>query len=180
MAGTTTNYGFPYPTGSDSINTGDTKIQELAQSLEDFFDGAESGSAFIDVANSSDLDDNAAYSRTGVTTSFVAFNSPVGGLTYTFTPRASGLLMLNFSGNGKAGTAGVDWWISCALSGGVTLAANKARAIAGTGTAIASGATTFLVDGTANTAITVTVQAQASSSATITLNDHMMQAVYLG
>lgn len=179
MAGTTTNYGFPYPTGSDSINTGDTKIQELAQSLEDFFDGAEAGSAFIDVANSSNLTENTAYSRTGVSTSFVAFSSP-SSLTYTFTPRASGLMMLNFSGNGKAGTAGVDWWISCALSGGTTLAANKARSIAGTGTAIASGATTFLVDGTASTAITVTVQAQASSSATITLNDHMMQAVYLG
>lgn len=179
MAGTTTNYGFPYPTGTDSINTGDTKIQELAQALEDFFDGAESGTAFIDVANSSVLTDPTAYSRTGVTTSFVAFNSPTGGLTYTFTPRASGLIMLCFSGNGKA-SAAVDWWISCALSGGYTLAAGKSRSIAGTGTGLASGATTFLIDGTAGSAITVTVQAQASSSATITLNDHMMQAVYLG
>ena len=178
MAGTTTNYGFPYPTGTDSINTGDTKIEELAQSLEDFFDGAESGSSFIVVANSSDLDDNTAYSRTAVTTSWVAFNSP-SSVSYTFTPRASGLMMLNFSGNGKA-SSNVNWWISVDLSGGTTLGANKARAIAGTGTALTSGATTFLVDGTANTAITCVVQAQAASSTTVTLNDHMMQAVYLG
>jgi hypothetical protein len=180
MAGTTTNYGFPYPTGTDSINTGDTKIQELAQSLEDFFDGAESGSAFIDVANSSNLDDNTAYSRTGVSTSFVAFNSPTGGVSYTFTPRASGLVMLCFSGNGKASTAGVNWWISVDLSGGYTLDANKARSIAGTGTGNTSGSTTFIVDGTSGSAITCVVQAQASSSTTVTLNDHMMQAVYLG
>lgn len=178
MAGTTSNYGFPYPTGTDSINVGDNKIQELAQALEDFFDGAESGNAFIDVANSSILTDNTAYSRTGVSTSWVNFNSP-SSVSYTFTPRASGLLMLCFSGNGKA-SAAVNWWISCDLSGGATLGANKARSIAGTGTNVVSGATTFLVDGTANTAINVVVQAQASSSATITLNDHMMQAVYLG
>jgi hypothetical protein len=178
MAGTTTNYSFPYPTSTDNVSAGAAKIQELAQSLEDFFDGAEAGSAFIDVANSSELDDNTAYSRTGVTTSFVAFNSP-SSVSYTFTPRASGLIMLNFSGNGKAST-NVNWWISVDVSGGATLAANKARSIAGTGTGITSGATTFLLDGTANTAITCVVQAQAASSATITLNDHMMQAVYLG
>ena len=176
MAGTTTNYGFPYPTGTDSINTGDTKIQELAQALEDFFDGAESGTAFIDIANSSDLTVNTAYSRT--VTTFNTLNSP-STLTYTFTPRASGLLMLCFSGNGKASSA-TDWWISLNLSGGATLAANKARAIAGNGTAINSGSTTYLIDGTANSAITIAVQAQATSSSTVTLNDHMIQAVYLG
>jgi hypothetical protein len=178
MAGTTSNYSFPYPTSTDNVSAGAAKIQELAQSLEDFFDGAESGSAFIDVANSSDLDDNTAYSRTGVTTSWVNFNSP-SSVSYTFTPRASGLIMLNFSGNGKASGA-VNWWISVDLSGGATLNANKARSIAGTGTDTTSGATTFLVDGTANTAITCVVQAQAASSTTVTLNDHMMQAVYLG
>lgn len=178
MAGTTTNYGFPYPTGTDDVNVGDNKIQELAQKLEDFFDGAESGTAFIDVANSSNLTENTAYSRGSVSTSWVTLNSP-SSLTYTFTPRASGLLMLNFSGNGEASGA-VDWWISLDLSGGATLGANKARSIAGTGTGISSGATTYLIDGTANTAITVAVQAQASSSTTVTLNDHMIQAVYLG
>lgn len=179
MAGTTPNYGFPYPTGTDSINSGDNKIQELAQKLEDFFDLAESGTSFIDVANSSVLTDNTGYSRASVTTSWVNFNTP-SSVSYTFTPRASGLMMLNFSGNGKASTAGVNWWISVDLSGGATLAANKARSIAGTGTGNTSGATTFLVDGTANTAITCVVQAQASASTTVTLNDHMMQAVYLG
>lgn len=178
MAGTTTNYGFPYPTGTDDVNVGDNKIQELAQKLEDFFDGAESGTAFIDVANSSNLTQNAAYSRGSVSSTWVTLNSP-SSLTYTFTPRASGLMMLNFSGNGKASGA-VDWWISLDLSGGATLAANKARSIASNGTAISSGATTYLIDGTADTAITVAVQALASASTTVTLNDHMIQAVYLG
>lgn len=178
MAGTTPNYGFPYPTSTDNVSDGATKIQELAQKLEDFFDLAESGTSFIDVANSSVLTDNTAYSRASVTTSWVNFNTP-SSVSYTFTPRASGLMMLTFSGNGKASGA-VNWWISVDLSGGVTLAANKSRSIAGTGTGNTSGATTFLVDGTANTAITCTVQAQASASTTVTLNDHMMQAVYLG
>jgi len=88
--------------------------------------------------------------------------------------------MLNFSGNGKASTAGVNWWISCDVSGGATLTANKARAIAGTGTDVVSGATTYVLDGTANTTITIAVQAQAASSTTVTLNDHMLQVVYLG
>lgn len=179
MAGATTNYTFPYPDSTDNVSDGAVKIQELAQRLEDFFDGAESGTAFIDVANSSNLTVNTAYSRASVTTSWVNFNTP-SSLSYTFTPRASGLMMLNFSGNGKASTAGVNWWISVDLSGGATLAANKARAIAGTGTDVVSGSTTFLIDGTANTAITCVVQAQAASSTTVTLNDHMMQAVYLG
>ncbi len=179
MAGTTTNYGFPYPTGTDSINTGDTKIQELAQSLEDFFDNAAGSTAFIGLGGASDLDDNTAYSRASVTTSWVNFNTP-SSVSYTFTPRASGLFMLNFSGNGKASTAGVNWWISADVSGGATLAANKARAISGTGTGNTSGGCSYVLDGTANTSITVVLQAQASASTTVTLNDHMLQVVYLG
>lgn len=179
MAGTTTNYGFPYPTSGDNVSAGAAKIQELAQSLEDFFDTAAGASAFVGIGGNSTYAQNTAYSRASVTTSFVTLNTP-SSLTYTFTPRSSGLFMVNFSGNGKASTAGVNWWISPDISGGATLGANKARGIAGTGTDVVSGAATYVVDGTANTTITIAIQAQAASSTTVTLNDHMMQVVYLG
>jgi hypothetical protein len=176
MAGTTTNYGFPYPTSTDNVSDGATKIQELAQKLEDFFDNAESSTAFIDIGNNSDLTVTTAYSRT--VTAFATLNSP-SSLTYSFTPRASGLFLVNFSGNGKNSISS-NWWISPDISGGATLAASQARAIVGSGTANESGGCSFVVDGTANTAITIAIQGKSTSSGTVTLNDHMLQVVYLG
>lgn len=179
MAGTTTNYGFPYPTGTDSVNTGDTKIQELAQKLEDFFDNAEGATSFIDIGNNSDLTVVTSYSRAMTAGAAFATLSTPSNLTYSFTPRASGLFLITFSGNGKS-SAATNWWISPDISGGATLAASQARAIVGSGTSNQSGACTYVVDGTANTAITVAIQGKSTAASTVTLNDHMLQVVYLG
>jgi hypothetical protein len=179
MAGTTTNYSFPYPDSTDDVSAGATKIQELAQKLEDFFDNAAGSSAFIGLGGASDLTVSTAYSRAMTAgAAFVTLNSP-SALTYTFTPRASGLFMLTFSGNGKS-SAATNWWISPDISGGATLASGQARSIAGNGTSNQSGSCVYLVDGTANTAITVAIQGKSTSASTVTLNDHMMQVVYLG
>jgi len=177
MAGTTTNYGFPYPTSGDNVSDGATKIQELAQKIEDFFDTAAGSSAFIGLGGNSDLTVTTSYSRS-VSASFATLNSP-SSLSYTFTPRASGLFMVNFSGNGKNSITS-NWWISPDISGGATLAASQARAIVGSGTSNQSGGCSFVVDGTANTTITIAIQAKSTSTGTVTLNDHMLQVVYLG
>lgn len=177
MAGTTTNYGFPYPTSTDNVSAGAAKIQELAQSIEDFFDTAAGASAFIGLGGNSDLTVSTAYSRS-VGAAFATLNSP-SSLTYTFTPRASGLFMVNFSGNGKNSITS-NWWISVDVSGGATLAAGQARSISGSGTGIQSGGFSFVLDGTANTSITLAVQGKSTSTGTVTLNDHMIQVVYLG
>jgi len=181
MAGTTSNYGFPYPTGTDSINTGDTKIQDLAQSIEDFIDGSvASGKLFDRVLN---VQTSTAYSRSVSSTGFVTLNSP-SVLEYTFDLGKSGVALISFGGNMTGSTGSVNYYISPDITGAsiTGFGAAQGQSIASTGTGRQSGGCTLLVDGTAGGTVTVAIQGKSSSAtaSTLTLNDHFITALLLG
>lgn len=173
MAGTTTAYGFPYPTGTDSINQGDTKIQDLAQSVEDFIVGSEASGKLWDIKV--DTTDATTYTVSG-TTSFQSFSSSV---TYTFTTGKSGLFQVLLTGNfNNTTTAGNGMALSYDISGGLyTAALGEANVVTDRG----GGTIARFHDGTGSTSYTITLKARTiTSTGTLTLYNHNIQVVTFG
>jgi len=105
MAGTTTNYGFPYPTGTDSINTGDTKIQELADSLDSFISGSEALGKLFNVNSTTDTTN-----RTTTNCSTTEKNV-TGASTTTITLGKSGVFAVFVTGNVNNTTTAANGWV---------------------------------------------------------------------
>lgn len=115
MPGTTSMYGFPYPTSTDNVSDGASKIQELAQSIEDFIDGSEAvGKLF----NYDFLEDTT--NRTATNCSSTPKNlTGASTLGYTFTVGKSGLFAVLVSGNANnTSTAANGWALGASISGG--------------------------------------------------------------
>lgn len=174
MAGTTSNYGFPYPTGSDPISDGDTKIQELAQAIEDFIDGSEASGKLWDIkVNTTDA---TTYTRSGSTT-FGAFTS---GPTYNFTTGPSGLFQIILTANFVNATTGANGMaLSYDISGGLYTAALGEAMV--TTTARGGASLTRFHDGSPSTSYTITPQARTvSSTGTLTMYNHSIQVITYG
>jgi hypothetical protein len=173
MAGTTTNYGFPYPTSTDNVSDGAAKIQDLAQSIEDFIDGSEGLNKLWDIKV--DTTDATTYTRSGTTT-FGAFTS---GPTYTFTTGKSGLFQVILTANfNNTTTAANGMALAYDISGGLyTAALGEAQTVTSRG-----GATLMRFhDGTPSTSYTITPQARTiSSTGTLTLYNHNIQVITYG
>jgi len=175
MPGTTTNYGFPYPTGTDSINTGDEKIQELAQAIEDFIDGSEGLNKLWDIKVPG-TGDATTYTRSGTTT-FGAFSS---GPSYTFTTGASGLFQVILTANFVNATTGANGMaLSYDISGGLYTASLGESMV--TTTARGGASMIRYHDGSPNTSYTITPQTRTiTSTGTLTLYNHNVQVITCG
>lgn len=180
MAGTTSNYGFPYPTDTDFARNGDAAIQALADGIDAFISDSEAANKLFDRVQN--VQSSTAYSRS-VTTTFVTLNSP-SSLTYTFNLGKSGVALVSFGGNINGGTAGVNYFVSPDITGAsVTgFGAAQGTSIATTGTGRGSGSCTLLIDGTPSGTVTIAIQAKSSSgtASTVTLNDHYLTVLLLG
>lgn len=188
MAGTTSNYGFPYPTSNDYVRDGATAMQTLAEGIDAFISDSEASNKLFDrVVNQ---EPTTAYSRSVSSTGgtynngFQTLNSP-SSLTYTFTLGKSGVALVSFGGNISGATAGVVYFVGMDISGaglGSTFAAGQGRCIVTTGTARGSGGSTVVIDGNPGGTVTVAIQGKSSSgtASTVTLNDHFVTALLLG
>lgn len=181
MAGTTPNYGFPYPTNTDFVRDGATAIETLAESIDAFISDSEAANKLFDRVQNQAV--STAYSRSVSSSGFVTLNSP-SSLTYTFTLGKSGVALISFGGNISGATAGVTYFVSADVTGAsVTgLGAAQGTSIVTVGTAKSSGGCTLVCDGTAGGTVTVAIQGKSSSAtaSTVTLNDHFLTVLLLG
>jgi len=181
MAGTTTNYGFPYPTSTDYVRDGATAIESLADAIDAFVSDSEASNKLFDrVLNTQS---STAYSRSVSSTGFVTLNSP-SSLTYTFNLGKSGVALISFGGNMNGATAGVNYFVGPDITGASIsgFGAAQGSSIATTGTGRGGGACTLVVDGTPGGLVTIAIQGKSSSgtASTLTLNDHHITALLLG
>lgn len=105
MAGTTSAYGFPYPTGTDSINTGDTKIQELAQAIEDFIDGSEALNKLFNHVVTTDINNRTT------TNNNTTEKNVTGASTTTITVGKSGFFAVMGNANCNNTTTAANGWV---------------------------------------------------------------------
>lgn len=179
MAGTTAAYGFPYPTGTDSINTGDTKIQELAQAIEDFIDGSEASGKLFNYDSSEDLTNrtttNCSSSPKNVTSAST--------LGYTFTVGKSGLFAIMVSGNANnTSTAANGWAFGASISGGgISADVELSSDLSGTGRG--GGTSVKYFDATAGATLTINPRVRTiltGGTDTIVVYQHKIAVISLG
>ena len=143
MAGTTTDYALPYPTGSDLVRNGDNAIQSLAEAVADLLSGT-----FITVT-----EDTTSGTQTTNSTSFTNKTD----CQVTFTPGASGkfqvILEAHLDSLNTAATtvAGVD------ITGGLTQAATDSFSLKNENTNIVRAGTSKWFTATPGVSTTVTL-----------------------
>lgn len=181
MAGTTSNYGFPYPTSTDLVRNGASAMQSLATAIDAFISDSEAADKLFDRVRNDQI--TTAYSRSVSSAGFTTLNSP-SSLTYTFTLGKSGVALVSFGGNISGATAGVTYYVTADISGAsVTgFGASQSQAIVCTGTNRSSGSSTAIIDGTPGGTVTIAIQGKSSSgtASTVTLNDHYVTTLLLG
>lgn len=181
MAGTTTNYGFPYPTSNDYVRDGATAMQTLAEGIDAFISDSEAANKLFDRVGNTQS--STAYSRSVSSTGFVTLNSP-SSLSYSFTLGKSGVALISFGGNILGATAGVNYFVSPDITGASIsgFGAAQGQSISTTGTTRVSGSCVLVVDGTPGGTVTVAIQGKSSSAtaSVVTLNDHYFTALLLG
>lgn len=172
MAGTTTNYGFAYPTSSDLVRDGATAIQTLAQNIDDFIAGSEGTNKLFDlIADSS-------YTTTGT----VASTTPAN-LTniHTITPNPSsgksGLVVVicriraALTGTAAATNTG---YVALDISGGISESASVTKAMSVTSSTagnVMTNTSVYVYDmATPLTATTYKIQGWATTATNCTLN----------
>lgn len=165
MAGTTTGYGFPYPTGSDLVRNGDNAIQSLAQSVEDLLDGN-----FIQI-----FADNNSTTLTTTSSSY----STRSDCSVTFTNGKSGkfaviLTVVTFNSGANNNFASYE------IVGSTTVAAGSdGTVVAGNGTGRSGGSAVRVFTGTPGVSTSVTLAIQTSGG-TMSVPTAYLQVVTLG
>jgi hypothetical protein len=181
MAGTTTNYGFPYPTSTDLVRNGATAIQSFADSVDTFIAGSEALDKLFDRVRNDQV--TSAYSRSVTSAAFNTLNSP-SSLTYTFTLGKSGVALITFGGNISGSNAAHVYYCTMDITGAsiTGFGASQSQAIVSSGTNRGSGGSTVVVDGTPGGTVTVAIQGKSNNAtaSTLTLNDHFLTALLLG
>ncbi len=181
MAGSTSNYGFPYPTSTDYVRNGATAIQSLADGLDAFISDSEAANKLFDrVVNTQS---STAYSRSVSNAGFTTLNSP-SSLTYSFTLGKSGVALVSFGGNINGSTGSVNYFVGPDITGASVsgFGAAQGSSIGSTGTGRGGGSSLLLIDGTPGGTVTVAIQGKSSSAtaSTVTLNDHYITVLLLG
>lgn len=178
MAGTTTNYGFPYPTSTDLLSDGAAKIQDLAQSIEDFIDGSEAANKLFNYDQSEDTN-----SRT--TANCSSGPKAVAGSTasLSFTIGKSGFFAVIVSGNANnTSTAANGWALGASVSGG-GISSDVELSSDPSGTSRCGGSSIKFFDGTPGATITVTPRIRtilAGGTDNIVVYQHKLQILSLG
>lgn len=178
MAGTTAVYGFPYPTGTDSINTGDTAIQSLAQKIEDLLDTSPNAGGLFRYYNSDDSNN-----RTTINCSSTPKNV-TSGVALNFTNGKSGFFAVIITGNANNTTTAANGWAFGATVTGGSVTANDVQLstdLAGTGRG--GGASIQFYTATAGASMTVTPRVRtilAGGADTIIVYQSRIQVVTFG
>jgi len=181
MAGTTSNYAFPYPTGTDSINTGDTKIQELADSLDAFISGSEASGKLFNHVGTTDTTN-----RTTTNCSTTEKNV-TGASTTTITVGKSGFFAVIGTVNAVNNTTASNGWVyglkvTGSVSGTIDTVALANSAVS---TTARSGGSFINFYDSANAGETITIQpqvrvVQTGTADTIIVYQSTVQVVTFG
>lgn len=178
MSGITAVYSFPYPTGTDSINTGDTAIQNLAQKIEDLLDTSPNAGGFFRYYQ---VEDTAG--RTTLNCSSTPKNV-TSGSTLNFTNGKSGFFAVIMSGNLNNTTTAANGFSFGALVTGGSVASNDvALSTDVTGTGRGGGASIQFYTATAGASMTVTPRVRtilAGGADTIVAYQYRIQVVTFG
>jgi hypothetical protein len=180
MAGTTTNYGFPYPTSTDLVRNGATAIQSFADSVDTFIAGSE---AFGKLFNFERFED--ANNRTTLNCSTTPKN--VTGATTigtTVTIGKSGFFAVIVSGNANNTTTAANGWVLGAQVSGAGMATSDVE-LSGdiTGTSRSGGNSIKFFDATGGATITIDPRVrvvQTGTADTIVVYQHKIQVVSFG
>lgn len=180
MAGTTTAYGFPYPTGTDSVNTGDTAIQNLAQSIEDFIDGSEGLNKLFNHVITTDTTNRTT------TNNNTTEKNVTGASTTTITVGKSGFFAVIGNANVNNTTTAANGWVYGLKVTGSTSGTIDTVALANSavGTSRAGGSFINFYD-SANPGETITIQPQVrvvstGTADTIVVYQSTVQVVTFG
>ena len=173
MAGTTTNYAFPYPTSTDLVRNGASAIQSLADSIDTFISGSEASGKLFDV-----IDNLVTTSST--TTSTTPAVIPTNPNSVTFTTGKSGLFMVIANAQMSNSAAANTSYISPDITGAVTSTSSANRAGAVPGTVRGSASWIGFFDGTGNTSTTINLHAWTSAAGTATITLSRITVLCLG
>lgn len=179
MAGTTTNYGFPYPTSTDLVRNGASAMQSLADSVDSFIAGSE---AFGKLFNYDFLEDTT--NRTATNCSSTPKNlTGASTLGYTFQLGKSGFFGILVSGNANnTSVAANGWALGASISGaGVTADVELSTDLSGTGRG--GGAAIKFFDGTPGGTITINPRVRtilAGGTDSIVVYQHKIAVVSFG
>ena len=169
MAGTTTNYGFPYPTSSDLAKNGAAAIQSLAESVDTFVSGSSGVGALFRIYSDS--------TSTGQTQAGTTFTSKTD-CQVSFTTGKSGMFAVILWAAGSNATSGEGYRARVLMSGGSSSATNDLQL---RDTANQNGTIVGFFDGTPNTATLATLQiASTSSGSTASVTNAEITVVTFG
>lgn len=166
MAGTTTNYALPYPTGSDLLRNGDNAIQSLAEAVENLLD-----TSFITRT------EDTGSSITSTTSTSYANRTDC---QVTFTTGASGVFQvilevdLESTNTASAAVASVD------ITGALTQAATDTFSVKNQSLSLLRAGTSKFFVGTPKTSCTVTLAVRSSAGNNAIFNSARIQVVTFG
>lgn len=175
MAGTTSNYGFDYPTSTDLVRNGASAIQTLANDIDTFIAASGVGtSGKLFNVYSTDV------TTSTTTTATTPTNIPTNPNSTTFTTGKTGLFLVWVSARLTAPSSTTFAFVSPQISGAVTSTADTLRS----GTTYGNNAvtTTWMAafEGTANTSTTIDLRVWASGAGTTTITRSHCIVVALG
>ena len=172
MAGTTSNYSFPYPTNTDLVRNGASAIQSLADSIDSFISGSEADGKLFSVTTTD-------VTTSTTTTATTPTNIPTQPNQTTFTTGKSGLFMVIVQARLTA-PASTYAFVSPSITGAVTSTADTLRS----GTTYSNNAVTAswiaVFDGTPNTSTTINLQVWASGAGTTTITRSHCTVICMG
>ena len=173
MAGTTSNYAFPYPTSTDLVRNGATAIQSLADSIDSFIGGSEASGKLFDGIDS-------FVSTSSTTTSTTPAVIPTNPNSVTFSTGKSGLFLVMVQARMSNSSATNNCFISPDITGGATSSSSTLRAGITYGTGSVSASWFGVFDGTPSTSTTINLHAWGSSAGTTTITWSRTTVLCLG
>ena len=171
MAGTTTKYAIPYPSSTDYLADGATKIQELADRVDLVM-----STTYLDVADK--ISTTTGYSRATGSTTFGAFT---GAPTQNITTGPSAKVMIILTADIANSTSTANGMaLSYSLSGSA-FTPTFAKAIT-TQNARTGASFVYVHSLTGNSSYTLTLQGASLSGTAqnITVHNHTIQTIELG
>jgi hypothetical protein len=179
MAGTTSNYAFPYPTSGDNIADGATKIQALADSIDTYISGSEAFGKLFDYNYGEDL---TSRSTTNCSSTPKAIAS--SSANFTFTNGKSGVFALVMSGNANNTTTAANGFaIGCRVTIGATEYGNVELSTDVSGTGRGGGSSIKFYDLTAGASVVLVPYVRtilAGGADTIVTYQHKIQVLTMG
>lgn len=174
MAGTTTNYGFTYPTSSDLVRDGATAMQTLATDIDGFIAGSSALGKLFEIVENQLITTSATCTSVG---SFA--NLTTGPNSGTFDLGHSGVCVVVTQARISNSTTATNF-ISTNMTGGISASAAVTRAGISTGTGSQTVSFIDIIDGTPGATVTYNVQGQVSSASTMTITWSKVTVINLG